>query len=142
MPFWGASSDRRNERPWHIRIALLGASLGWLLVISFGAPQLRFLGLVLVSVGSFCALLTFWTLPASAAILSPEARPAGIALINCVGIGGGSAVTPLVVGLLKDWSGSFTSGLMFVIAMLVVSVVLITVVASQQRIATRSRITT
>lgn len=142
MPLWGASSDRRNERPWHIRIALLGATLGWLLVISFSAPQLRFLGLVLVSVGSFCALLTFWTLPASAAILSPEARPAGIALINCVGIGGGSAVTPLVVGLLKDWSGSFTSGLMFVIAMLVVSVVLITVVASQQRIATRSRVTT
>jgi ACS family 4-hydroxyphenylacetate permease-like MFS transporter len=135
MPLWGASSDRRNERPRHIRIAMAVAALGWLLVIVFNAPALRFLGLVLVSLGSFCALLTFWTLPASAAILSPDARPAGIALINCVGIGGGSAVTPLVVGLLKDWSGSFTSGLTFVISMLLVSVALITVVASQQRIA-------
>jgi MFS transporter, ACS family, 4-hydroxyphenylacetate permease len=131
MPLWGASSDRRNERPWHLRIAILVAAAGWLLVASFGAPaSVRFLGLVLVSVGSFCALLTFWTLPTSAAILSAEARPAGIALICTVGIGGGSAVSPIVIGFLKDWSGSFAPGLLFVVAMLVMAIVLVTVVAA------------
>ena len=136
MPLWGASSDRRNERDWHLRIAMLAAAIGWLLVIMFNVPEVRYLGLIIVSVGSFCALLTFWTFPASAAILSPEARPAGIALINCVGIGGGSAIGPLVIGYLKDLTGSFTAGLVYVVAMLIMAVICIAIVATQTRIAT------
>jgi MFS transporter, ACS family, 4-hydroxyphenylacetate permease len=134
MPLWGASSDRRNERDWHVRIAMLVAALGWLLVISTHIAALRYLGLILVSMGSFCALLTFWTFPASSAILSSEARPAGIALINCVGIGGGSSIGPLVIGYLKDLTGSFTAGLLYVVAMLIVGVVCIAVVATQARV--------
>ena len=136
MPLWGASSDRRNERDWHLRIAMLAAAIGWLLVITSSVPEVRYLGLIIVSVGSFCALLTFWTFPASSAILSSEARPAGIALINCVGIGGGSAIGPLVVGYLKDLTGSFTAGLVYVVAMLIMAVICITIVAAQIRIAT------
>ena len=136
MPLWGASSDRRNERDWHLRIAMLAAAIGWLLVITSSVPEVRYLGLIIVSVGSFCALLTFWTFPASSAILSSEARPAGIALINCVGIGGGSAIGPLVVGYLKDLTGSFTAGLVYVVAMLIMAVICITIVAAQTRIAT------
>jgi MFS transporter, ACS family, 4-hydroxyphenylacetate permease len=134
MPLWGASSDRRNERDWHVRAAMLVAACGWVLVISMSRPELRYLGLILVSVGSFCALLTFWTFPASNAILSAEARPAGIALINCIGIGGGSAIGPLVVGYLKDWTGSFTPGIVYVVVMLLIAIVCIAIVAAQTRI--------
>jgi len=130
---WGASSDHRDERDWHLRIAMLAAAIGWLMVVVFKAPELRYLGLIIVSVGSFCALLTFWTFPASAAILSSEARPAGIALINCVGIGGGSAIGPLVIGYLKDLSGSFTLGLLYVVVMLIIAVICIGVVAAPTR---------
>jgi MFS transporter, ACS family, 4-hydroxyphenylacetate permease len=136
MPLWGASSDRRDERDWHLRIAMLVAAMGWLLVISFNLPAMRYTGLVLVSVGSFCGLLTFWTFPASTAILSSEARPAGIALINCIGIGGGSAIGPLVIGYLKDLTGSFTSGLVYVVAMLIIGVICIAIVATQTRVTT------
>ena len=136
MPLWGASSDRRDERDWHLRIAMLLAAAGWVLVILVHRPELRYLGLILVSVGSFCALLTFWTFPASSTILSAEARPAGIALINCVGIGGGSAIGPLVVGYLKDMTGSFSAGLAYVVAMLIMGVICIAVVATRTRIAT------
>jgi MFS transporter, ACS family, 4-hydroxyphenylacetate permease len=136
MPLWGSSSDRRNERDWHLRIAMLVAAIGWLLVISFNLPAVRYIGLVLVSLGSFCGLLTFWTFPASAAILSSEARPAGIALINCIGIGGGSAIGPMVVGYLKDVTGSFTSGLVYVVAMLIMGVICIAMVATQTRVTT------
>ena len=136
MPLWGASSDRRDERDWHFRIAMLLAIAGWVLVIVFHQPELRYLGLILVSVGSFCALLTFWTFPASSTILSAEARPAGIALINCAGIGGGSAIGPLVVGYLKDMTGSFSAGLAYVVAMLIMSVICIAVVATRTRVAT------
>jgi ACS family 4-hydroxyphenylacetate permease-like MFS transporter len=67
------------------------------------------------------------------AILSPAARPAGIAFINTIGIGGGSALSPLVIGYFKDLTGSFTSGLLYVIAMLVMSIICITIVAMQTR---------
>jgi len=136
MPLWGASSDRRDERDWHFRIAMLLAAAGWVLVILVHQPELRYLGLILVSVGSFCALLTFWTFPASSTILSAEARPAGIALINCVGIGGGSAIGPLVVGYLKDMTGSFSAGLAYVVAMLIMGVICIAAVAARTRVAT------
>jgi MFS transporter, ACS family, 4-hydroxyphenylacetate permease len=135
MPLWGASSDRRNERDWHLRGAMLAAALGWLLIVSSNIAALRYLGLALVSVGSFCSLLTFWTFPASSAILSADARPAGIALINCVGIGGGSAIGPLVIGYLKDLTGSFTAGLLYVVTMLVIGVICIAVVAGQMQTA-------
>jgi ACS family 4-hydroxyphenylacetate permease-like MFS transporter len=131
MPSWGASSDRRNERVWHLRIALLLAAAGWLLVIGSNVAIARYLGLVLVSAGSFCALLTFWTIPV--AILSPAARPAGIAFVNTIGIGGGSAISPLVIGYLKDLTGGFTSGLIYVVVMLIMSVICVTIVAAQMR---------
>jgi ACS family 4-hydroxyphenylacetate permease-like MFS transporter len=133
MPLWGASSDRRNEQDWHIRSAMLLAAIGWLLVICFGMPMVRYLGLVLVSIGSFCALLTFWTIPASAWVLSPEARPAGIALINCIGTAGGSAIGPLVIGYLKGATGGFTAGLIYVVAMLVVGVICMLTVSARKR---------
>ena len=139
MPLWGASSDRHNERDWHLRVALLLAASGWLFVISFDLPIVRYVGLVMVSIGSFCAMLTFWTIPASAAILSSEARPAGIALINCIGIGGGSAIGPMVIGYLKDSTGSFSAGLMYIIAMLVVGTICITCVAAHTRVARQIR---
>ena len=136
MPLWGASSDRRNERDWHLRIAMLLAAIGWILVMAVDLPAVRYLGLVFVSIGSFCGLLTFWTLPVSAAILSPDARPAGIALINCIGIGGGSAIGPFVIGYLKDLTGSFTTGLVYVVAMLIAGMICVTLVAAQTRAAT------
>jgi MFS transporter, ACS family, 4-hydroxyphenylacetate permease len=142
MPFWGASSDRRNERDWHLRAAMLLAACGWLMVLAFELPTARYLGLVLVSIGSFCGMLTFWTFPASNAILSSEARPAGIALINCIGTGGGAAFGPLVIGYLKDKTGSFTAGLVYVVVVLVLGVVCIATVAAHARVAAPERSST
>jgi ACS family 4-hydroxyphenylacetate permease-like MFS transporter len=135
MPLWAKSSDRRNERSWHVRIPLLIAAVGWLCVIGFANPEFKFLGLTLVSLGSFCGIFTFWTLSASASILSPNARPAGIALISSIGIGGGSAIGPFVIGYLKDWSGSFTAGFIYIFAMLLMAVICVTILARQERVA-------
>jgi len=131
MLLWSQSSDRRDERAWHIRIGLLIAAAGWLLVAEAATPGVRYGGLILVSAGSFCALAVFWTLCGS--LLSQAAGPAGMALINCVGIAGGSAITPFVVGVLKDWSGSFAPGVLFVAATLLLTIALVTLVAAHQR---------
>jgi ACS family 4-hydroxyphenylacetate permease-like MFS transporter len=133
MPLWGASSDSRDERDRHLRVAMLLAALGWLFVICFELPAARYVGLVLISIGTFCAMLTFWTFPASTAILSSEARPAGIALINCVGVGGGSAIGPIVIGYLKDLTGSFAAGVVYVVAMLIIGVMCAAMVAANTR---------
>ena len=86
------------------------------MIVIVAAPfALRLLGLVFATVGAFAAMAIFWTVPAST--LSQTARPAGIALINSAGIVG-SAVSPLVVGALRDVTGDFTAGLWYATAML------------------------
>jgi ACS family 4-hydroxyphenylacetate permease-like MFS transporter len=102
------------------------AASGWLLVIFFPAPEWRLVGLVFTVAGGFCAMCTFWTLPQS--LLSDAARPAGIALISAVGLLG-SAVSPAVIGFLRDASGNFSAGLFYVAALLGVSILLILFVA-------------
>lgn len=132
MPIWARSSDRMQERPWHVIIALAMATIGWLTVIFFPAPELRLVGLIFTVSGAFCAMSVFWTLPQ--AILSEEARPAGIGLISAVGLLG-SAVSPAVIGVLRDATGSFKAGLFYVAALLVISAILIWVVGRRHRAA-------
>ena len=120
MPLWSKHSDRHQERLWHTVIPMAMAAVGWLLVTLSTIPIVRFSGLALVSIGAFCAMSILWTLPAS--VLSPGARPAGIALISTAGILG-SAISPSVIGLLRDRTGTFTSGLLYMVFLLVVSII-------------------
>lgn len=120
MLWWCARSDRARERTWHLVLPLLLAALGWIIVALAALPALKLAGLVCAACGSFSAMCIFWTLPASAAVLSPKARPAGIALINSMGVLGG-AVGPVVIGYTRDLSGNFTLALLFVVAMLLLT---------------------
>jgi ACS family 4-hydroxyphenylacetate permease-like MFS transporter len=120
MPLWSYRSDRQQERLWHVVIPMATAAVGWLLVSLSAVPLIRFGGLALVSIGGFCAMSILWTLPAS--VLSKAARPAGIALISMAGILG-SAVSPSIIGFLRDQTGNFTSGLFYMVALLIVSIV-------------------
>jgi ACS family 4-hydroxyphenylacetate permease-like MFS transporter len=119
-PFWSWSSDRHNERTWHLVLALMVAICGWLCVGLSALSLVKFVGLALCSVGIFSAQSLFWTLPP--AYLSPRARPIGIAGVNSIGVAG-SVVAPVVIGWLTDRTHSFTAGLMFVAAMLVISII-------------------
>ncbi len=120
MPWWAARSDRRRERTWHVALPLMLAACGWLMVIFLEAPVQRMVGMVFCSIGTFSAQSIFWTLPSL--YLSAKARPVGIAFVNAVGLLG-SALGPYVVGVLKDLTGSFTPGLLFVVAMIFMGVV-------------------
>jgi ACS family 4-hydroxyphenylacetate permease-like MFS transporter len=111
MSFWGKDSDRRQERRWHVVLPMSLAALGWLCVALLDSPTGRLAGLVFCAVGTFAAQGIFWTLPAT--FLSTEARPIGIAMINTIGMLG-TAIGPVVVGALKDYTGTFTVALVFV----------------------------
>jgi len=120
MPLWSHRSDRAQERAWHAIIPMAAAAIGWLLVTWSGVALVRFGGLALVSIGAFCAMSILWTLPAN--LLSAAARPAGIAIMSTAGTLG-SLVTPSIIGFLRDRTGSFTSGLLYLVALLIASMV-------------------
>lgn len=121
MIWWSRHSDRTGERTWHVVLACLAAAIG--LVIASAANTLVGLvaALTLVNVGISCAKPPLWSMPTM--FLSGAAAATGIATINSIGNLGGF-VGPVVIGWIKDQSGSFAGGLWFVAALLVLSAVL------------------
>ncbi|MGW1444590.1 4-hydroxyphenylacetate permease [Serratia rhizosphaerae] len=122
MVWWSKRSDRLQERKRHTALPYLFAAAGWLLASATHHSLIQLLGIIMASVGSFTAMAIFWTTPDRA--ISLEARAVGIALINATG-NIGSAVSPLLIGWLKDLTGSFNSGLYFVAGLLVIGALLV-----------------
>lgn len=127
VPLIGISSDQTGERCWHTVGTMLLAAFGWGIVILARSPELRLVGLICAFAGGFAAMSMFWTLPLRA--LSSGTKAAGLALISSVGLLG-SAASPLVIGLLRDHTGLFAAGLLYIMALLVISAALIVVVAA------------
>jgi sugar phosphate permease len=96
----GASSDRHQERRWHIAT---GAAVGAVAFALSGLPGISgWAGLAFLTVataGMMSTMTTFWSLPT--AILSGNAAAAGIAWINSVGNLSGY-VSPFVLGAIRD----------------------------------------
>jgi ACS family tartrate transporter-like MFS transporter len=104
----GQLSDRNKERKWHLIVSLL--------MIAAGLGAAGWLGNTVAAIGAMCFAAIgimgckgpFWPLPS--AYLHGAGAAAGIALINSVGNLGGFA-GPWAVGLAKQVTGSFSSGL-------------------------------
>ena len=103
-------SDRTQERRYHM--AILGALAGTALLL-LGVPRSPFFSAVVlfsaVAVGSYSFLPVFFSLPGEFLTGFPAA--AGIALVTSVANFGGF-VGPYTVGLIRQKTGSFYSGLM------------------------------
>ncbi|MDH1475211.1 MFS transporter [Comamonas thiooxydans] len=134
MILWSRHSDRTNERTWHVVLACLAAATG--LVIASGSNSLIGLiaALTLVNIGISCAKPPLWSMPTM--FLSGAAAATGIATINSIGNLGGF-VGPVMIGWIKDKTGSFSGGLAFVAGLLVMSAVL-TLILSRTRVQTVS----
>lgn len=122
MIAWGRRSDRLQERRWHIVWPMLLSAFGWLLTAYSGNPVVQLLGICMASTGAYTAMSVFWTTPDGA--LSFAARAIGIAVINATG-NIGSALNPVVVGWLKDYTNSFATGLLYASALLVVGAAIV-----------------
>ncbi|MGL4859144.1 MAG: 4-hydroxyphenylacetate permease [Enterobacteriaceae bacterium] len=122
MIWWSKRSDRLQERKMHTMLPFLFAAAGWVLASLTNHAAIQLLGIIMASTGSFTAMAIFWTTPDQS--ISLRARAIGIAVINATG-NVGSAVSPLLIGWLKDQTGSFSSGLYFVAGLLLIGMLLI-----------------
>lgn len=121
MIVWGLHSDRSQERKWHLVLPMLLAAAGWMFTACASDPLVQLIGVCMAATGSYTAMSIFWTTPDQA--MSFKGRAIGIALINAVG-NIGSAVNPLVVGWLRDLTQSFTAGIGYAAALLVLGALL------------------
>lgn len=117
----GASSDRTGERFYHIAIPSFIAVIGFSLSAWLVSPVPALIALTVAAIGDLGSRGPFWALPPQ--FLTGSAAAGGIALINTIGSVGGF-VGPYAVGLVLDYTGSYSGGLIFLAALLLIGAVI------------------
>jgi ACS family tartrate transporter-like MFS transporter len=123
---WSRHSDRTGERYLHTILPIAVASCGLVCVALSNSSLLSFVGITMTILGSWCAIVVFWTFPTM--FLSGTAAAGGIALINSTGNLGGF-IGPYMVGWIKDQTGGFGGGLVVLATLMALNILLILAVA-------------
>ena len=113
MIYWSRRSDRLQERHFHAGSAALLAAAAIAIALTINTALATVLGFILLAIGVFSAIITFWTIPPQ--VLTGVGAAAGIGLINAIGNLSGFA-GPYAIGLIKTATGSFTPGFMLIAA--------------------------
>ncbi len=114
----GASSDRTGERFLHIAIPSAIGGLGFIASAYLTSPVPAMIALTIAAVGDLGTRGPFWSLPTR--FLTGSAAAAGIALINTMASLGGF-VGPSMVGIVREYTGSFAGGLVFLAVLLLLA---------------------
>jgi MFS transporter, ACS family, tartrate transporter len=118
MLWVGFSSDRSGERFMHVALPSFIGAAGFAASAFIASPVPAMAALTIAAMGDLCTRGPFWALPPR--FLSGSALAAGIALINTFGSLGGF-VGPTMVGYVREATGGFTGGLLFLAALLVLA---------------------
>jgi len=114
MLFNGWHSDRTRERRLHTAVPLfVGAACLGAALFTGGHLFVAFVMMVVVGACTTAFLPSFWPLPTQ--FLSASAAAASIGLINALGNLGGF-LGPYAMGFLRSRTGSFTAGLVVLLA--------------------------
>ncbi|MCA1326747.1 MFS transporter [Herbaspirillum sp. alder98] len=118
----GRNSDRTRERRWHLVGPFACVCLGlcssiWL----HDSMAWALFALSVAAVGAYSTTAMLFSIPGL--FLSGVGMAAGIAAINCIG-GLGGFVSPYMVGLVKDMTGSTDNGVYFIACIAVVGAAL------------------
>ncbi|SFO43117.1 MFS transporter [Sphingomonas sp. OK281] len=120
MIIWARFADQSNRKISNLALCCLLAVIGFLIAISTGRFDLSLFGLTAALVGVTAARAIFWSIPTK--FLTGVAAAGGIAFINTIGTTGGF-FGPMIVGYMKDRTGSFEAGLLVMSGFLAASVV-------------------
>lgn len=115
------SSDRLNDRYGHLTCLYILGSAGLFLSAWLGSPVLQLAALCMTAFSLFSVTAIFWVLPGR--FLTGASAAAGIALINSFGNLGGY-IGPFGIGALKEYTGTLSSGLYFLSAVMISGVLL------------------
>ncbi|MBN3754357.1 MFS transporter [Paraburkholderia sp. Tr-20389] len=108
MIWWGKRSDAREERLMHTLLPQILAISGLAISTVVAIPLMKLALITIACGGIFSAIVVFWAF--ATGHLAPSQAAAGVALINCVGNLSGF-VDPLLIGKIKDLTGSYDGGL-------------------------------
>jgi MFS family permease len=108
MVLWSRHSDRQMERVWHTMLSLLTAALGLALAATASSLPLAVLGLSLSLLGGYGVKGPFWALVSE--WTNPKTAAAALGTINSIANISGF-VAPLVIGMVKQSTGSIALGL-------------------------------
>jgi MFS transporter, ACS family, tartrate transporter len=135
--WWGWHSDRRGERRLHLLVPLGLAIIGLAGSTIVAAPVGKLLLISVAALGIYSALVIFWT--SSTALIPPTAAAAGIALVNSFGNLSGF-VNPLLVGAIRDLTGSFSGGLQLICGFGLIALAILVKLTSGNRLDAHPRL--
>jgi ACS family tartrate transporter-like MFS transporter len=119
----GRHSDRTGERKGHVAACALTAAVGLVLAVAFrGNIWLLVFSFTLSQMGQRSVMSVFWSIPPI--FLGGVGAAAGIGLINAIGNLGG-AVGPTLMGILRDFTGAYSGGLLVLAGALVVEAIVV-----------------
>src|SRR3974390_272170 len=121
MLIWASFIDRSGKSIFHLAMTCLVSGLGLVLAILTGSFIPAYIGLTIAVVGTNTSRAVLWTIPTR--FLTGLAAAGGLAMINSVGVFGGF-VGPSIMGVVKDWTGSYNGGLVFMSGFLFLAMVL------------------
>lgn len=121
----GWNSDRTRERRWHTALPLFLAAAGLALARATDNVWLGVLAFTLAAMGINGRLPGFWALPNT--FLAGTSAAAVIGAINCIGNVGGFT-GPSVIGFLSNKTGSYASGVLYLIGSAIVAGVFVLLV--------------
>jgi ACS family tartrate transporter-like MFS transporter len=125
--FVGWNSDRTKERRWHTVVPILVGAAAIALAPGTKGHLWLSVACFMVALGGLKAYLpAFWTMPYL--FLASSAAAASIGMINSVGNLGGQ-VGPWVIGKVQKMTGSFSGGLYFLAASMMVTATIVFMLA-------------
>jgi sugar phosphate permease len=104
----GRSSDRTNERRWHLAGCMMLAAAGFVWAARAGNIAIALCAMSLVAVGLWSTMGPFWAL--TTRMVGGAAAAGAVATITTIG-GFGGFFGPFLTGLMRDATHSFAGGL-------------------------------
>jgi MFS transporter, ACS family, tartrate transporter len=124
MILWAWHIDRTGKKVANLSVACFLGAVGLVAsVLLTNSLLVALAGLTIALIGVTSARAIFWNVPTR--FLTGVGAAGGLAFINTIGVFGGF-VGPSMMGLLKDWTGSFTAGLMAMAAIMLAATLLAT----------------
>jgi ACS family tartrate transporter-like MFS transporter len=132
--FVGWNSDRTKERRLHTAIPIYLGAAALAVTLVRGQPLWVMIVLfTLAAMGLKAYLPAFWTLPSL--FLTKTAAAGSIGLINSFGNLGG-AVGPTLLGEVRQWTGSYLPGLIYLCASMAISATIVLLLGLGHRVET------